>query len=115
MMIRIPISTNGKARVSLSVNLKNTTVAIDFLWNERDGHWFMDLESVNGKNYGVRMVSDSLLLAVRNNVTNGGDFAILKDETANDEPLGFDNIGTTYGLYYLDEEDIEVFKDAGLL
>lgn len=100
-MLYIPIDTKGAAGVKQRVNIDGVTVAMRIYWNEKDAHWFLDLESADGKRNGVRCVPSSRLLGSLNPVIASGDFAILKDDQSDDAGLVFDNMGTTYGLYYV--------------
>lgn len=112
-MIEIPIETNGGAYTTLSCNVGENSVSMRLLWNERDAHWYCDFESSDGKNNGVRLVENSLLLRNDNRVSPGGDFVILKQETSSDLKLGFDSLGNVFKMYFLNSEDLQIFK--GLL
>lgn len=106
-MIEIPINSNGGAWRTLSVNISGVSLSIRLLWNNRDGHWFADLESVDGKNNGIRLVTNTPLLAHRNQCLKGGDLVVLKKEISLKKPLGFDNLGDGYALYYIEDSETE--------
>lgn len=104
-MIEIPLKPNGGAWRTLSVNISGVSLSIRLLWNGRDGHWFADLESVDGKNNGVRLVTNTPLLNTKNHCLKGGDLVVLKKELSSDEALGFENLGGVYTLNYIDETE----------
>lgn len=112
-MIEIPIETEGSAYTTLSCNVGENSVSMRLLWNERDHHWFCDFESADGKNNGIRLIPNSLLLRNDNRVAPSGDFVVLKAESSSDQQLDFDSLGTVYKLYFISIEDKQVFK--GLL
>lgn len=112
-MVEIPIETDGGAYLTFSCNVGENSVTFRFLWNERDGHWFCDFESPDGKNNGIRIVENSRLLRTGNRVLSAGDFVVLKSELSSEDPLGFENLGTVYKFYFLDRADLATFE--GLL
>jgi len=114
-VIKIPLATNGGSYLVEKVNIQGTMLSIRLLWNWRDGHWFADFETVNGKRAGIRLVKNSLLLKTHNNLLENGDLVIFKREKTCTEPLGHDNLGTAYVLHFLTTEDIATFKEAGML
>lgn len=114
-MIKIPIATNGGSYLVEKVNIEGTMLSIRLLWNWRDGNWFADFETVNGKRSGIRLVTNSRLLKTHNGVLANGDLVIFKREKSCTEPLGHDNLGTAYILHYVNAEDIAVFESAGMI
>lgn len=123
-MLRIPLDTKGTAYLTQTVNVGGVSLSIRILWNERDGAWYVDFESVNGKNSGVKVVPYSLLLDASNMVLSPGEgIVILKDELSaenelddsGNEIVGFDRLGSVYGMYHVTEGDIMLMKAKGLL
>lgn len=123
-MLRIPLDTKGTAYLTQTVNVGGVSLSIRLLWNERDGAWYVDFESVNGKNSGVKVVPYSLLLDASNRVLSPGEgIVILKDELSaenelddsGNEIVGFDRLGSVYGMYHVTEGDIMLMKAKGLL
>lgn len=123
-MLRIPLDTKGTAYLTQTVNVGGVSLSIRLLWNERDGAWYVDFESVNGKNAGVKVVPYSLLLDASNRVLSPGEgIVILKDELSSEneiddsgnENVGFDKLGSVYGMYHVTEGDIMLMKAKGLL
>ena len=106
-MIEIPLKKEGGAWRTLSVNLSGVSLSIRLLWNSRDGHWFADVESVDGKKSGIRIVTNTPLLSYKNRCLNGGDLVVLKKTLDCKEPLGFNNLGGDYTLNYIDESERE--------
>ncbi len=114
-MYRIPTDTGGGAYLAESVNIGGVSLALRLLWNERDGHWFADVESVHGKNCGVRLVPGSRLLASSNRAIPDGDLAVLRDVSDGASGLGFGSLGNGWGLYYVDSGDAETLAGYGAL
>ncbi|MCQ2102288.1 MAG: hypothetical protein MJY98_03575 [Fibrobacter sp.] len=114
-MIKIPIETGGGSYMVERVNIEGVMLSIRLLWNWRDGNWFADFETVNGKRCGIRLVPNSRLLKSRNEVLENGDLAIFKREKTCKELLNHDNLGKAYVLHYLTKADVAVFEKAGML
>ena len=110
-MIEIPLKSEGSALRTLSVNISEVSLSIRIQWNSRDMHWFADLESVDGKNNGVRLVVGAPLLNAKNRCLKGGDLVVIKNKLATTEPLGFDNLGSDYTLNYINDEEREHLLD----
>lgn len=106
-MIEIPLKKEGSAWRTLSVNISGVSLSIRLLWNSRDGHWFADFESVDGKNCGIRIVPNTPLLAYKNKCLKGGDLVVLKKTLDGNDPLGFKNLGGDYTLNYIDDSERE--------
>lgn len=106
-MIEIPLKNDGSAWRTLSVNLSGVSLSIRLLWNSRDGHWFADFESADGKNCGVRLVTNTPLLAYKNRCLKGGDLVVLKKTLDCNDQLGFKNLGGDYTLNYIDNSERE--------
>lgn len=104
-MIEIPLKAGGSAQRTLSVNISGVSLAIRLYWNDRDGSWYADLESVDGKNNGIKLVTNTPLLANKNRCINGGDLVVLKSTLDTKDPLGFENLGSEYTLNYIDDDE----------
>lgn len=114
-MYSIPLSTNGGGYFTASVNLEGRSLAMRFLWNERDAHWFADFENATGRNAGIRVVPLSPLLAGANRVLGAGDLVVLPLQSSGASSLGFGNLGTEWGLYYVTEEDAGTLRKYGVI
>lgn len=106
-MIEIPVRKDDGAWRTLSVNISGVSLSIRLLWNNRDGAWFADLESVDGKNNGIRLVTNTPLLGNKNRCLRGGDLVVLKKTLDTRDPLGFGNLGSEYTLNYIDGDEVE--------
>ena len=60
---------------------------------------------MDGKNNGIRLVTNTPLLAHKNRCLKGGDLVVLKKTLDCKDPLGFGNMGSDYTLNYIDEEE----------
>lgn len=110
-MIEIPID-DATPDFTESVNVGDVSLSLRFMWNQRDMHWFVDLESVDGRNNGVRLVVNTPLLAYRNRCLKGGDLVVLQTTTDEIKQLGFDNFGKDFSLFYMTSEEISEYIDA---
>lgn len=111
-MIEIPMQGNDGAWRSLSVNISGVSLSIGLLWNSRDSHWFAELESVDGKNNGVKLVVNTPLLSYKNKCLKGGDLVVLKKELDCRDPLGFKNLGEGYALYYVEDSELDYLYEV---
>ena len=111
MMLEIPIE-NPSPEFTESVNVGDVSLSMRFLWNERDSHWYVDFESVDGKNNGIRLVVNTPLLAFKNKCLLAGDIVVLQTTTDTIKELGFDNLGTDFSLFYFTSGELEQYLEA---
>ena len=111
MMLVIPIE-NPTPYFTESVNVGDVSLSMRFMWNDRDQHWFLDLESVDGKNNGVRVVVNTPLLSGKNNCIKAGDLIVLQNTTDEIKSLGYENLGTDFVLFYMSHEELEQYRGA---
>lgn len=111
-MIEIPLKESAGAWRTLSVNISGVSLSIRLLWNSRDAHWFADLESVDGKNNGVKLVVNTPLLSYKNKCLKGGDLVVLKKKLDCRDPLGFKNLGEGYALYYVEYSELDYLYEV---
>ena len=95
-----------------SVNVGGVSLSMRFMWNERDQHWFIDLESVDGKNNSVRLVVNTPLLSGKNKCLKSGDLLVLQNTTDEIKTLGYENLGTDFLLFYMSYEELEQYSGA---
>ena len=69
----VPMSVEGSAYFTQTVNLSGQAFSFRFLWNERDQHFYMDVETTDGKKNSVKLVPNNALLG-KSSVTDLGDF-----------------------------------------
>lgn len=111
-MLEIPISPDGNAHFSQTVNVGGVSLAMRFLWNDRDGHWFADFETTDGKNLGVRIQAFSPLLGVRNRCLPEGDLFVVPAASGTDAELGFDTLGSSFALEYVTKDESAALSAA---
>ena len=111
-MIEIPLNKDGGAWRTLSVNISVVSLSIRLLWNGRDAHWFADLESVDGKNRGIRLVVNTPLLAYKNRCLKEGDLVVIQSITGASAELGFKNLGKEFSMLYLTKAEVKQFTEA---
>lgn len=95
----IPFNPNVSSYQELSVNLGEFVCDFRFLWNERDGFWYVDLKSSNGSVLGCRLCVGSNLVDKTSKLGYDGNFRVLK-VTKTTKNLGFENFGVDYKLVY---------------
>lgn len=106
-MIEIPLNKDDGALRTLSVNIAGVSLAIRLMWNSRDNGWYADLESVDGKNSGIKLVTNTPLLVYKNRCLKGGDLVVIKSTLDCNDPLGFENLGSDYTLNYINDSEKE--------
>jgi len=101
---KIPMNTEASSYFTQSVNLDGTAFSLRFLWNARDGFFYMDVSTTEGERTGIRMVPGSPLLG-KSPVTDKGDFYLLsEDSSAGDGPQSYDDFGAKWNLYWVPKE-----------
>lgn len=104
----IPFDPSISAYQEFSVNLGEFVCSFRFLWNERDGHWFVDFKSSLGSVLGVRIVEGSDLLWKNSGLGFDGNFRVLKTTKLAKE-LTYDSLGSDYSLVFGLDSEWEVF------
>lgn len=107
MTYLVPMSVEGSAYFTQTVNLSGQSFSFRFLWNERDQHFYMDVETVDGKRNSVKLVLNCPLLG-KTPVTDLGDFYLLsQDSSADPENIGYSQYGSVWNLYWVpfDQEE----------
>lgn len=105
----IPMNVDASAHFTQTASLSGTVFSFRFIWNERDGHFYMDVSTTEGELKGVRIVPNSPLLG-NSSVTTDGDFYLLsKDSKADEDNIEYSQYGTMWNLYWVpfdqEEED----------
>ena len=105
--VLIPIDLTDSSYFTQTCACYGVTFAFRFLWNERDGHLYMDVSTVDGERNGIRMVPNSPLLG-NSSVTDIGDFYLLSDEAgADSSDIKYEDYGTVWKLYFVPFEQDE--------
>lgn len=107
-MLIIPIE-NPTPEFTESVNVGDVSLSIRFYWNDRDGHWYLDLESVDGRNSGVRLIPNTPLLKGKNKCLTAGDLIVLQSKTEKIVSLGYDNLGSDFELFYMSSGEVSQY------
>lgn len=115
-MLQIPLPTK-KSYFTHKVNLDETTVAMRFLWNEFDNHFFLDVENTRATIKGTRLIPNWCLYSTYGDKSflNDGDLILLPLVELDQPDLGFDTFGKEWGLFYATDEEIETLKSNGVL
>lgn len=105
----VPMDTASSAHFTQTVNLSGTTFSMRFIYNERDGFFYMDVSTSDGERKGVRLVPNTPLLG-DSDVTSLGDFYLLSEDSgAAEYPERYEDYGTKWNLYWIpnDQEEEE--------
>jgi len=102
-MIRIPFTPSVSGDQVFRVELEAQLVTFRFTWNSRIGYWHFSLEDeFGGQIYGVKVVrSWPLLKESKATLDFLGDIIVLPLDATAKELVGYDNLGSTFGLFYL--------------
>ena len=103
----VPMSVEGSAYFTQTVNLSGQAFSFRFLWNERDQHFYMDVETTDGKKNSVKLVPNNALLG-KSSVTDLGDFYLLsQDSSADPDNIEYSQYGSVWNLYWIpfDQEE----------
>ena len=100
----IPFNPSLSSRQSLSVNIGEAVINFYFEWNVRDSSWYVDLSNTETEILSVKMLPNSNLLPINNNLING-NFRIFKVKNSEDEIITYDNFGSVFQLMYGTNEE----------
>lgn len=100
----IPFNPSLSSRQSLSVNIGEAVINFYFEWNVRDSSWYVDLSNTETEVLSVKMLPNSNLLPINNNLING-NFRIFKVKNSEDEIITYDNFGSVFQLMYGTNEE----------
>lgn len=99
--VLVPIDVTGASCFTQTCVCYGVTFSFRFLWNERDGRFYMDVSTNDGIRRSVRLVPNSPLLGEKS-VTDKGDFYMLsQDSKAAPSNIGYFDYGTVWKLYFV--------------
>lgn len=99
----IPSTSTLGAFFTESVELSGVSFRLDFRFNTRDNHWYIDIfdEDDNPLRRGVKILTNWTMLR---GWTDGGrppgEIGLLRADT--DDDIGIDELGETFDLIYLE-------------
>jgi hypothetical protein len=104
----VPCTPVGTAAWSQTTTLDGREFVVRFTWNQRDGHWYVDLADqddaaiVSGR---ALTLGVTLLAGVTDARRPAGDLAVLDTTGANDLDPGFADLGARFQLVYFTAAD----------
>lgn len=107
-MILIPFDPMKSADQTLRMQLGDQVVELRLIWNTRSERWSMTVSGSFGTLSGLHLVPDWPLLREREAATLfEGDFIVRALTAAVSERIGYEELGTVWGLCWMtrDEKD----------
>ena len=105
------MNVEASAYFTQTVSLSGMAFSFRFLYNERDGFFYMDVSTTDGERRGLRMVPNSPLLGGDGGgVTTLGDFYLMTDSPdADASNIEYSQYGSIWNLYWVpfDQEEDE--------
>lgn len=109
MALPIPCTPNGVAFWIQRTAIAGRDYELTFRWNQRDGHWYLDLADENGSSIvrGISLVAGyPLLRGIVDERRPPGELAINDTTNADDVDPGFSDLGTRFELLYFTPEEL---------
>lgn len=110
-MIEIPVFQNNSADFTQDIILEGIVIGIRIVFNIRNEHFHITLSVENEIIYGLKMVTNFPLLFQHKAQMSkiSGDFIILNaDETSAE--LTYNNLGSSWKLYYITDSELDTWK-----
>lgn len=99
----VPCTPNNVSMWRQRTTLDGRDYTLSFRWNQRDGHWYLDLATSVGVaiRSGMMLATSMPLLAgLTTTARPPGELAILDTTGAVDVDPGFSDLGTRFRLVY---------------
>lgn len=113
-MIKIPFNPQLSGVQKFRIELEAQLVTIQLRWNPRSGYWHLTvIDEFGGRMDGIKVVRDwPLLRQSKGTLDFSGDLIVLPLDATAGELVGFDGLGTTFGLIYMTSTEVEAWEDA---
>lgn len=111
-MIQIPFVATISGDQIFRIELEAQLVTFRFNWNPRTGYWHFSLtDEFGGQIYGVKVVrSWPLLKQSKATLDFLGDLMVLPIDATAGELVGYNDLGTTFGLFYMTALEISKWE-----
>lgn len=109
MMFFIPCAPAGQSEWTQVTALDGRSYQLTFRWNQRDGHWLLDLADAAGTpiRSGMLLASAAVLLAgCRDARRPPGELVVVDSSGALDVDPGFTDLGSRFLLGYADAAEL---------
>ena len=107
MPLLIPFDPLKSSNQRFKVNLGGALVSLRIMWNTRDQAWYMDAEGTGTPANSVKIVPDSPLLHRIVDLGVEGNFYVLRTDVNAALPIGYFDLGKTWGLYWLNWSELD--------
>lgn len=107
MALLIPFDPRKSSDQKFKVDLGGAVVSIRIIWNTREKAWFMDVEGSGTPARSVKLVPNSPLLHRIVDLGVEGNFYVLRTDVNAQEPIGFFELGKTWGIYWLSWSELD--------
>jgi len=113
-MLKIPIFQNQSSDITERVTLDGIEISLRFAWNTKSEYWmlnsYIEIESEITLN-GIKVVANyPLLYQFSTSLT--GQFLIFLQDSALGPEITYDSFGNGHNLFYLSDEEFDIWKDA---
>lgn len=111
-MIRIPTFPNLSSDYDLDIELGGQILNLRLTWNVRTEYWALAVTTPDGTTYGqFKVVPNWLLISrIRSAARIPGNLVVLRDDATAPTDITYDSLGTSWGLYYLDPDEVEQWE-----
>lgn len=113
-MIQLQAFNTLSSDFSQSLTLGTIVVKIRLVWNIRSGFWTMSVIDANENHVaGIKLVPNYLLLRHhRALLPVPGDLILIRENPYAQEFPTFENLGSAFNLYFLDEDEVIEWEDT---
>lgn len=113
-MIEIPVFQRQSADFTQNIDLDEINVTIRLTYNVRNEYFHIDLITDNFDIQGIKVVKNFPLLFTHKAIfpEMKGDFMIRRiSESIDVEEFNYDNLGIFWSLFYLNESELNEWKE----
>lgn len=113
-MIKLPFNPSVSADQVFSALIPEQLVmSIHLVWNDRAGSWFLGVSSSDKKIEGLRVVQRWPLLREHAALSPiEGDLIVLPLTHPAPKVIGYDDLGSTWGLFWMSPDDVKRWEAA---
>ena len=113
-MIQLQVFNTLSADFEQQLALGAITVTLRLTWNSRSEFWMLSVVDANDRRvYAVKLVPNYLLLRQHKALFPlVGDILLVREDPQAGEYPTFENLGTAFNLYFLNEEEVLQWEDT---
>lgn len=113
-MMKIPFDPTISADQQFQVLIpERAVIMLTLRWNTRSSFWYVDIESGGATINGLKIVPRWPLLEEHRALSPlEGDLMVLPLSGNAPDPIPYEGLGTSWGLFWLAPEDVEKWRVA---